>query len=168
MIFFLSTLFAPVPRVWYHETRSVVLSLPCQPAHLICLVVLTHSRLLGHATANCVPMAFGAKSLPVVFRVVRITGASYLDHQGPMIDVCLSFFPTSIIINIIDSIYLWACSMRDDNNIESIGGRYYSSASCCCCCSKKNQNAPRSSQHPPVTGGKMSKTFRWDHRLQIQ
>ena len=32
---------------------------------------------------------------------------------------------------------------------------------------KKNQNAPRSSEHPPVRG-KTVKTFRWDHRLQIQ
>ena len=36
-----------------------------------------------------------------------------------------------------------------------------------CCCLKKNQNAPRSSEHPPVRGKKV-KTFRLDHRLQIQ
>ena len=34
-------------------------------------------------------------------------------------------------------------------------------------CLKKNQNAPRPSEHPPVRGGN-AKTFRWDHRLQIQ
>ena len=33
---------------------------------------------------------------------------------------------------------------------------------------KKKQNAPRPSEHPPVKGGKNVKTFRWDHRLQIQ
>ena len=32
---------------------------------------------------------------------------------------------------------------------------------------KKNLNAPRPSEHPPVRG-KNVKTFRWDHRLQIQ
>ena len=33
---------------------------------------------------------------------------------------------------------------------------------------KKNQNAPRlSAEHPPAGGGNV-KTFRWDHRLQIQ
>ena len=31
---------------------------------------------------------------------------------------------------------------------------------------KKTQNAPRTSEHPPVRG-KNVKTFRWDHRLQI-
>ena len=36
-----------------------------------------------------------------------------------------------------------------------------------CCCLKKNQNAPRPSEHPPVRGENV-KTFRWDHRLQIQ
>ena len=35
------------------------------------------------------------------------------------------------------------------------------------CCLKKNQNAPRPSEHPPLRG-KNVKTFRWDHRLQIQ
>ena len=45
-------------------------------------------------------------------------------------------------------------------------------SSCChkCnteCCLTKNQNAPRPSEHPPVRGGNV-KTFRWDHRLQIQ
>ena len=34
-------------------------------------------------------------------------------------------------------------------------------------CLKKNLNAPRPSDHPPVRG-KNVKTFRWDHRLQIQ
>ena len=34
-------------------------------------------------------------------------------------------------------------------------------------CLKKNQNAPRPSEHPPVRGENV-KTFRWDHRLQIQ
>ena len=33
---------------------------------------------------------------------------------------------------------------------------------------KKTQNAPRPSEHPPVRGGGDVKTFRWDHRLQIQ
>ena len=33
--------------------------------------------------------------------------------------------------------------------------------------SKKNLNASRSSEHPPVKGENV-KTFRWDHRLQIQ
>ena len=33
--------------------------------------------------------------------------------------------------------------------------------------SKKNLNAPRPSEYPPVRG-KNVKTFRWDHRLQIQ
>ena len=37
----------------------------------------------------------------------------------------------------------------------------------CFCFLKKNQNAPRSSEHPPVRGENV-KTFRWDHRLQIQ
>ena len=32
---------------------------------------------------------------------------------------------------------------------------------------KKNQSAPRPSEHPPVRGQNL-KTFRWDHRLQIQ
>ena len=32
---------------------------------------------------------------------------------------------------------------------------------------KKNQNAPRPPEHPPVRGGN-AKTFRWNHRLQIQ
>ena len=32
---------------------------------------------------------------------------------------------------------------------------------------KKNQNTPRPSEHPPVRGENI-KTFRWDHRLQIQ
>ena len=32
---------------------------------------------------------------------------------------------------------------------------------------KKNQNASRLSEHPPVRG-KNVKTFRWDHRVQIQ
>ena len=32
---------------------------------------------------------------------------------------------------------------------------------------KRNQNAPGPSEHPPVRG-KNVKTFRWDHRLQIQ
>ena len=32
---------------------------------------------------------------------------------------------------------------------------------------KKNLNAPRPSEHPPVRGNNI-KTFRWDHRLQIQ
>ena len=32
---------------------------------------------------------------------------------------------------------------------------------------KKNQNASRPSGHPPVKGENV-KTFRWDHRLQIQ
>ena len=32
---------------------------------------------------------------------------------------------------------------------------------------KKNQNAPRPSEHPPVKR-KTVKTFRWNHRLQIQ
>ena len=32
---------------------------------------------------------------------------------------------------------------------------------------KKNQDAPRPSEHPPVRG-KNVKTFRWDHRPQIQ
>ena len=31
----------------------------------------------------------------------------------------------------------------------------------------KNLNAPRPSEHPPVRG-KHVKTFRWDHRLQLQ
>ena len=31
----------------------------------------------------------------------------------------------------------------------------------------KNLNASRPSEHPPVRGGNV-KTFRWDHRLQIQ
>ena len=35
------------------------------------------------------------------------------------------------------------------------------------CCLKKNQDAPRPSEHPPVRGENV-KTFRWDHRLQIQ
>ena len=35
------------------------------------------------------------------------------------------------------------------------------------CYLKKNLNASRSSEHPPVRG-KDVKTFRWDHRLQIQ
>ena len=34
-------------------------------------------------------------------------------------------------------------------------------------CLEKNQNAPRPYEHPPVRGGNV-KTFRWDHRLQIQ
>ena len=34
-------------------------------------------------------------------------------------------------------------------------------------CLKKNQNAPRASEHPPVRE-KNVKTFRWDHRLQMQ
>ena len=34
-------------------------------------------------------------------------------------------------------------------------------------CLKKNQNAPRPFEHPPVRGENV-KTFRWDHRLQIQ
>ena len=34
-------------------------------------------------------------------------------------------------------------------------------------CLKKNQNAPRSSEHPPVRVGGNVKTFRWDQRLQI-
>ena len=33
---------------------------------------------------------------------------------------------------------------------------------------KKQQNVPRPSEHPPVRGGKIAKTFRWDQRLQIQ
>ena len=32
---------------------------------------------------------------------------------------------------------------------------------------KENQNAPRPSEHPP-SRRKNIKTFRWDHRLQIQ
>ena len=32
---------------------------------------------------------------------------------------------------------------------------------------KKNLNAPRPSEHPPVRGENV-KTFRWDHRPQIQ
>ena len=32
---------------------------------------------------------------------------------------------------------------------------------------KKNLNASRTPEHPPVRG-KNVKTFRWDHRLQIQ
>ena len=32
---------------------------------------------------------------------------------------------------------------------------------------KKKLNAPRPSEHPPVRGENV-KTFRWDHRLQIQ
>ena len=32
---------------------------------------------------------------------------------------------------------------------------------------QENQNAPRSSEHPPLMG-KNVKTFRWDQRLQIQ
>ena len=35
-------------------------------------------------------------------------------------------------------------------------------------CLRKNQNEPRTSEHPPVRGGKNVKTFRWDQRLQIQ
>ena len=34
-------------------------------------------------------------------------------------------------------------------------------------CFKKNLYASRPSEHPPVRGGNV-KTFRWDHRLQIQ
>ena len=33
---------------------------------------------------------------------------------------------------------------------------------------KKNQNASRPSEHPPVRGGQIVKTFRWGQRLQIQ
>ena len=33
---------------------------------------------------------------------------------------------------------------------------------------KKNQNASRPSEYPPVRGGQVVKTFRWDQRLQIQ
>ena len=33
---------------------------------------------------------------------------------------------------------------------------------------KKNQNASRPSEYPPVRGGQIVKTFRWDQRLQIQ
>ena len=33
-------------------------------------------------------------------------------------------------------------------------------------CLKKNQNTPRPSEHP--SKGENVKTFRWDHRLQIQ
>ena len=34
-------------------------------------------------------------------------------------------------------------------------------------CLKKNLNASRPSEHSPVRGENV-KTFRWDHRLQIQ
>ena len=34
-------------------------------------------------------------------------------------------------------------------------------------CLKKNMTASRPSEHPPVRGENV-KTFRWDHRLQIQ
>ena len=33
---------------------------------------------------------------------------------------------------------------------------------------KKNMNASRPSEHSPVRGRRNVKTFRWDHRLQIQ
>ena len=35
------------------------------------------------------------------------------------------------------------------------------------CFLRNNLNASRPSEHPPVRGGNV-KTFRWDHRLQIQ
>ena len=35
------------------------------------------------------------------------------------------------------------------------------------CYLRKNQNTPRPSEHPPVRGENI-KTFRWDHRVQIQ
>ena len=37
----------------------------------------------------------------------------------------------------------------------------------CAACLKKNQNAPRPSEHLPVRRENV-KTFRWDHKLQIQ
>ena len=36
------------------------------------------------------------------------------------------------------------------------------------CCLKENLNASRPSEHPSLRGGKKVKTFRWEHRLQIQ
>ena len=35
---------------------------------------------------------------------------------------------------------------------EKIRNIFCGTSACCCCCLKKNQNAPRSSEHPPVRG----------------
>ena len=58
------------------------------------------------------------------------------------------------------SIVLYNCLIKqseaEDGNDERVGGMVF-----------KNLNASKPSEHPPVRGENV-KTFRWDHRLQIQ